>query len=83
MERPKFKEFQLPDKILNELYELTGGPDRYKGFMIAYCDEKGTPIIYTSCDSPIVEAGLTKSLQDYVAESQETDFEHIEDQDNT
>jgi hypothetical protein len=66
MDKPKFKEFKLPKKILTQLYELTGGAEAYKGFIIAYSDENGTPIIYTSCDSKITESGLIKSIEDYI-----------------
>lgn len=66
MDKPKFKEFKLPKKILTQLYELTGGAEAYKGFIIAYSDENGTPIIYTSCDSKITESGLIKSMEDYI-----------------
>mgnify|MGYP006969561452 CR=1 FL=1 len=64
MQKPKFKQFELPEKILSQLYELTGGAESYKGFIIAYCDEEGTPIVYTSCDSQITESGLIKSIED-------------------
>ena len=72
MEENKFQEFTLPQKILQDLYELTGGPNCYKGFIIAYCDENGTPIIYTNCESQITESGLIKSIEDYL----QTDFEN-------
>ena len=68
MDQPKFKEFKLPKKILSQLYELTGGAEAYKGFIIAYSDEKGTPIIYTSCDSKITESGLIKSIENYLCD---------------
>jgi hypothetical protein len=72
MKSPKFKQFDLPQKILNELYELTGGKDCYKGFIFAYSDENGTPIVYTSCESQILENGLIKSLEDYLSHIAET-----------
>lgn len=75
MDKPKFKEFQLPEKILSQLYELTGGPESYKGFIIAYSDENGTPIIYTNCDSQITECGLIKSIESYLEEFSENTFE--------
>jgi len=78
MEKPKFKEFQLPQKILNQLYELTGGKDCYKGFIIVYSDENGTPIVYTNCESQILESGLIKSLEDYIQENWEENSEEIE-----
>ena len=75
METPKFNEFKLPKKILSQLYELTGGAEAYKGFIIAYCDENGTPIIYTSCDSQITESGLIKSIEDYINDYSENGLE--------
>ena len=75
MDKPKFKEFKLPKKILSQLYELTGGAEAYKGFIIAYCDEKGTPIIYTSCDSQITESGLVKSIENYLCDYSENQME--------
>ena len=75
MTETKFKQFKLPEKILNELFELTGSKDAYKGFIIAYCDEKGTPIVYTSCESQITESGLIKSIESYISENTDVDFE--------
>ena len=75
METPKFNEFKLPQKILSQLYELTGGAEAYKGFIIAYCDENSTPIIYTSCDSQITESGLIKSIEDYINDYSENGLE--------
>ena len=75
MTEPKFRQFKLPEKILNELFELTGSKDAYKGFIIAYCDEKGTPIVYTSCESQIIESGLIKSIESYISENTDVDFE--------
>ena len=75
MDKLKFKEFTLPEKILNQLYELTGGPEAYKAFIIAYSDENGTPIIYTNCDSQITESGLIKSIESYLSEHSNNNFE--------
>lgn len=75
MEKPTFKQFELPKKILTQLYELTGGAEAYKGFIIAYCDENGTPIIYTSCDSQITESGLIRSIENYITEYSENALE--------
>ncbi|MGA0119878.1 MAG: hypothetical protein ACO3HJ_00320 [Methylophilaceae bacterium] len=78
METPQFKEFELPQKILSQLYELTGGKECYKGFIIVYSDENGIPIVYTSCESQILENGLIKSLEDYIQQSSEDNFEEAE-----
>ena len=79
MDKLKFKEFTLPEKILNQLYELTGGPEAYKGFKIAYSDENATPIIYTNCDSQITESGLIRSIENYLSEHSNTNFEITDD----
>tara|TARA_Y100000114_G_scaffold82129_1_gene75804 strand:+ start:113 stop:358 length:246 start_codon:yes stop_codon:yes gene_type:complete len=75
MDKAKFKEFKLPKKILSQLYELTGGAEAYKGFIIAYSDENGTPVIYTSCDSKITESGLIKSIENYLNEYAQNQLE--------
>lgn len=79
MDDNKFNKFKLPEKMLQDLYELTGGPKCYKGFVIAYCDESGTPIIYTNCESQITESGLLKSIEDYLQSNPETQEELEED----
>lgn len=68
MEKPKFKQFELPKEILEKLYELTGGAECYKGFIMAYCNEQGVPIVYTNCESQITESGLIKSIENYLEE---------------
>jgi len=75
MAEPKFKQFMLPEKILNELYELTGSKNSYKGYIIAYCDGKGTPVVYSTCDTPITEAGLIRSIENYISDHTENGFE--------
>lgn len=79
MSDPKFQDFEIPSKLLNELYELTGGKEAFKGFIIAFSTEKGTPVVYTKCDSQITEYGLMKSLNDYLAEYN-TDPQEIEEE---
>ena len=79
MDQNKFKKFKLPEKMLQDLYALPGGPTCYKGFVIAYCDENGTPIIYTNCESQITESGLLKSIEDYLQSAPATQEELEED----
>jgi hypothetical protein len=81
MEKPKFKQFELPENILRQLYELTGAAECYKGFIIAYCDENGTPVIYTSCESQITESGLIKSIETYLEEYTQNNLEPEEELD--
>jgi hypothetical protein len=75
MEKPKFKQFELPEKILSQLYELTGGAESYKGFILAYCNEDGVPIVYTNCESQITESGLIKSIEEYLEEYSQNGYE--------
>lgn len=70
MSKPKFKKFKVPEQILQQLYELTGSPEAYKGFIIAYVTEDGEPVIHAKCDCQITEYGLTKALETFIAESE-------------
>jgi hypothetical protein len=67
----KFKKFDLPEKVLNQLYELTGKNGSYKGLILAYSSEDGQPVVFTKCDSQITEFALQKALENYLAESSE------------
>ena len=75
MAETKFKRFMLPEKLINELYELTGSKNAYKGYIIAYCGEDGTPVVFSSCDTQITESGLIRSIENYIAEHAANGFE--------
>lgn len=79
MSDTQFKKFEIPQKLLDQLYELTGGSDSYKGFIIAYSTENGEPIIYNRCDTQVTEYGLHKALETYLQESQEQLYQLTED----
>jgi hypothetical protein len=66
MKNQKFKEFKIPEKMLNELYEISGGPDAYKGVVVVYSTENGEPVVFTKCDSVLTEYGLHKALEKYL-----------------
>jgi hypothetical protein len=59
-------EFNIPESLVNKLYELSGDSDKYKGLIIACISEKGNPIIYHRFDSVITELGLKKALFDFL-----------------
>jgi len=82
MSEAKFNDFKIPEKILEQLYELSGGSEAYKGFIIAYATESGEPIIHTKCDSQVTEYGLKKALETFLTEVTEEPFE-VEDSENT
>ena len=75
MSKPKFNKFKVPKKTLDQLYEVTGGTNNYKGFIIAYATENGEPIVYTKCDTQMTEYALHKALESFLARSEEESFE--------
>jgi len=58
--------FNLPEKILSQIFEFTGQTDGDSGFILAYVNQEGTPSIVTKTNSPIVEMGLRKALEEYL-----------------
>lgn len=71
-------EFNIPESLVNKLYELSGDSDKYKGLIIACVSEKGCPMIYSRFESIITELGLKKALNDYLNRS-ENDTEMIDE----
>jgi hypothetical protein len=82
-EKPKFKDFELPTKILDKLYELTGKGGAYKGFIIAYSTENGEPVIHSKCDTQLTEYGLHKALETFITDFDNSPYPIEEDQENT
>ena len=64
-------EFSLPTEMVDNLYELSGGPDKYKGVIIAVSSENGKPLVYTKFDCGMTELALVKTLEDYIRSMQE------------
>jgi hypothetical protein len=59
--------FQMPEELLEKLYEFTGNAhDSSKGFLLAYTDQNGTPMILCKAGTQIVEMGIRKSLEQYL-----------------
>ena len=38
-------EFSIPENFIEQLYELSGSADKYKGIILALCSERGEPTI--------------------------------------
>ena len=76
-------DFQLPESILSQLFELTGCTDGDSGFILAYVGQIGQPAIVTKTSSGIVEMGLRKALEQYLKQisSQELKID-IDEEDN-
>lgn len=77
--------FQIPSSLLEKLYEFTGnGHDSSKGFLMAYSDQNGSPMIFCKAGSQIVEMGIRKALEKYLVQIEEVDTPFdINDKDNT
>lgn len=66
--------FQIPPNILEQLYEFTGNTSEgSKGFLIAYTDQEGAPMIFCRAGSQIVEMGIRKALEKYLIEIENVD----------
>lgn len=63
--------FRLPENFLNQLSEFTRGsdPESQGGFILAYVNDIGAPVVLSKADSQIVEMGLRKALEQYLEDS--------------
>tara|TARA_R110001583_G_scaffold12547_2_gene55584 strand:- start:2204 stop:2443 length:240 start_codon:yes stop_codon:yes gene_type:complete len=59
-------EFCIPSEMVDKLYELSGGPDKYKGVIMAVSSENGKPLVYSKFDCGMTELALIKTLEDYL-----------------
>ena len=66
---PGQPEFNIPENFLDQLYEFSGGADKYKGMIIALSSENGSPLVYSKYESPIVELGLRKAIEDFLTDN--------------
>ena len=58
-------EFSIPTEMVDKLYELSGGADKYKGVILAASSENGKPLIYCKFDCGMTEFALTKALENH------------------
>jgi len=68
--------FSFPPSILEKVYEMTGSDAYDGGFIMAFVSSNGVPIIHTKANSPIVEMGLRKALEQYLADIEEMESKH-------
>ena len=61
--------FTIPESTLLQLFELTGDADSHKGFILAYVNEEGSPVIFSKTASQIVEMGLHRALDQFISEA--------------
>ncbi len=68
--------FSMPENLLEQIFEFTGGAEHSKGFIIAYADQNGKPLVYTRAQNQILEMGLRKSLEKYLVGLEESEAMH-------
>lgn len=66
--------FVLPKSFLDQLFEFSGSSDGNKGYILAFVNQEGAPMIYTKTDNRIVEMGLRKAIEKYIIESEESEL---------
>lgn len=61
--------FQMPESFMNKLFELTGNEvEKNRGFVLSYVSHDGRPMVYARAETQIIEMGLRKALEKYLAE---------------
>jgi|688.fasta_scaffold2262985_1 hypothetical protein len=78
--KPKFQKFEMPDSFLDQIYELTGGADKNKGYFLCHIDENGNCQIRHKYDSQATEFAINKLLEIYVSQREESHLIHCEGQ---
>ena len=58
-------EFSIPSEMVEKIYELSGGVDKYKGVVMAVSSENGKPLIYFKFDCGMTELALIKALENH------------------
>lgn len=58
--------FTLPENIINQLFEFTGSSGGDSGFILSFVNQEGLPSVITKANSPIIEMGLRKALEQYL-----------------
>lgn len=66
--------FSLPHTFLEQLFEFSGSTDGNRGFVLAFVNQDGEPMIYTKADNQIVDLGLRKAMEKYLMELEESEF---------
>ena len=51
---PSFVDFVLPEAFLQQVFEFSGSTEGNRGFLLAFLNQKGDPMIYTRTDNQII-----------------------------
>ena len=52
--------------MVEQIYELSGGAENFKGLILCVCTQNGVPQIFTRFDSVVTSLGLKKALEEYL-----------------
>ena len=74
-EDPQFADFVLPEPFLDQLFEFSGSTEGNRGFLLAFVNQKGDPMVFSRSDNQIIDMGLRKALEKYLLDSEEA--EHL------
>ena len=61
------QEFSIPSELVDKIYELSGGVDKYKCVIMAVSTDAGRPLIYQRFDCGMTELALSKALEDFLS----------------
>jgi hypothetical protein len=67
-------QFVLPQSFLNQLFDMSGSTEGTRGFLLAFVNQDGSPMIYTQAENQIVEMGLRKAIEKYLIQLEESEF---------
>jgi hypothetical protein len=75
--------FQIPENFVEQLYDFTGSSDTGRGFVLSYVDDAGRAMVISKSSSQIIEMGLRKALEKYLAQIEdiEATFDISEEED--
>jgi hypothetical protein len=78
--KPKFQKFEIPESFLDQIYELTGGLNKNKGYFLCFIDENGNCQIRHKYDSQASEFAINKLIEIYAIQREDAHLiQSIED----
>lgn len=66
--------FVLPESFLKQLFDFSGSTDGNRGFILAFVNQDGSPMVYTKTDNEIIDMGLRKALEKYIIQVEESEL---------
>jgi hypothetical protein len=68
----KSSDFVFPTELVEQIYDISGGAENFKGVVVCVCSPKGTPQIYTRFDSVVTSLGIKKALEQWLSNEDES-----------